>query len=68
VTIKFDERLTKWAETANPFYGGVNADLLSMLPFAVLAGLLYLVGREALLSNKPSSGLVLPGHGDLGER
>jgi putative OPT family oligopeptide transporter len=36
----------KWAETHNPFFEGPSADLLSMIPFAALCLLLYLVGRE----------------------
>ncbi len=36
----------------NPLYNGANADLLSMLPFLVLAALLYFVGREALLASR----------------
>ena len=46
---KTDGALQHWAETANPFYGGPHADLLSVLPFAVLTLLLLLVGREKLL-------------------
>jgi putative OPT family oligopeptide transporter len=46
---KTDASLQQWAETSNPFYGGPNADLLSVLPFAVLTVLLLLVGREKLL-------------------
>jgi len=36
----------KWAEEHNPFFEGSRADLLSMIPFAALCVLLYLVGRE----------------------
>jgi putative OPT family oligopeptide transporter len=36
----------KWAETHNPFFEGPSSDLLSMIPFAALCVLLYLVGRE----------------------
>ena len=52
VTTKFDMRLTKWAEAANPFFAGVNADWLALIPFVLLAGFLFLVGREMLLANK----------------
>ena len=44
-----DGALQHWAETSNPFYGGPNANLLSVLPFVALALLLLLVGREKLL-------------------
>jgi putative OPT family oligopeptide transporter len=47
-----DTRISKWAESANPFFAGPNADWLAMLPFVALAVFLYLVGRELLLSNK----------------
>ena len=46
---KTDGALQRWAETSNPFYGGPNANLLSVLPFVALALLLLLVGREKLL-------------------
>jgi putative OPT family oligopeptide transporter len=36
----------------NPFFSGVNADLLSVLPFLVLIIVLYLTGRELILRNK----------------
>ncbi len=42
----FDERLTSWASAVNPFFAGASADLLSMLPYAVLMVLLYVVARE----------------------
>jgi uncharacterized oligopeptide transporter (OPT) family protein len=49
---KMDTAITKWAEAANPFFAGANADWLALLPFVVLVGFLYLVGRELLLANK----------------
>ena len=36
----------------NPFVSGGSADLLSCLPFVLLMGALYLVGREKLLAAK----------------
>ena len=47
----FNAKVASWSE-GNPLYNGDNADLLSMLPFIVLAVLLYLVGREALLASR----------------
>ncbi len=44
-----DARLTTWSEANNPFFLGPNADSLSLLPFLLLTGVLYLVGREKLL-------------------
>ncbi|MET0593123.1 MAG: OPT/YSL family transporter, partial [Polyangiaceae bacterium] len=38
-------KIDAWSTANNPFYGGANADLLSMLPFAALCTLLYFVGR-----------------------
>ena len=37
---------------ANPFVSGERADLLSLLPFAVLIALLYLTGRDVLLARR----------------
>lgn len=45
----------KWAETGNPFFDGPNADWLGMIPFWVLALILYYVGRELLLTGKKAS-------------
>jgi putative OPT family oligopeptide transporter len=46
VLTDFDARLTAWATRANPFFAGASADALALLPFAALALVLYLVGRE----------------------
>jgi len=47
-----------WAKHFNPFvdagYGGYS-DILGLLPFVVLAVVLYFVGRERLLKGKSSS-------------
>jgi putative OPT family oligopeptide transporter len=50
----FNKSVSDWATASNPLFGGPNADLLSMIPFAILMLLLYLVGREVILSNTPS--------------
>ena len=47
----FNEKLDAMAVN-NPFVNGPNADLLSCIPFVILMGLLYLVGRERLLAPK----------------
>ncbi len=49
------ESFKKWAETGNPFFDGPNADWLGMIPFWVLALILYYVGRELLLTGKKAS-------------
>jgi hypothetical protein len=57
MAIPWKERLDafeKWAEAHNPFFDGPRADLLSMLPFAALCVLLYLVGREVWFRPKRS--------------
>ena len=41
--------LDKWSKGHNPFY---SSDLLSLIPFVVLVTLLYLAGREVILSGK----------------
>ncbi len=43
---------TKWSEANNPFFAGSNSDWLAMIPFWILAIVLYYVGRELLLSGK----------------
>jgi uncharacterized oligopeptide transporter (OPT) family protein len=42
----------KWASVSNPFFNGPNADWLGMIPFWILALILYYVGRELLLTGK----------------
>ena len=51
----FSERVTTWSTRHNPFFAGPHADLLSMMLFALLIVLLYLVGREAVLRPRGSS-------------
>lgn len=46
----FDAAVAKWSTAHNPFFEGSNADLLSLAPFAVLVGFLYLVAREKVLA------------------
>ena len=45
--------LTTWSTAHNPFFNGLHADALALIPFAVLMGFLYLVAREKLLAPKP---------------
>jgi putative OPT family oligopeptide transporter len=40
-------RIDTWASAHNPFYAGDYADVLSLLPFAGLTVLLFVVGRPA---------------------
>jgi uncharacterized oligopeptide transporter (OPT) family protein len=48
---RIDTAIANWAK-ANPFYAGANADVLALLPFVAIAGLLYLVGRGVLMNGK----------------
>ncbi|MDX6443202.1 MAG: hypothetical protein QOH71_276 [Blastocatellia bacterium] len=45
----FNKAIEDWSTLKNPFFGGGNADMLSVIPFLVLMLLLYLVGREVIL-------------------
>jgi putative OPT family oligopeptide transporter len=42
----FDKKLGDWATANNPFFEGVNANGLSMLPYALIVIALYWMGRE----------------------
>ncbi|MBA3272558.1 MAG: OPT/YSL family transporter [Chthoniobacterales bacterium] len=53
--VGFSAGVENWSAGRNPFYGGASADLLSMVPFAVLCALLYLVGRDLLLASRRSA-------------
>jgi uncharacterized oligopeptide transporter (OPT) family protein len=48
-----DARITKWAEASNPFFAGPNADWLALIPFAALAAVLYITGRQLSGGRKP---------------
>ena len=50
-----NEQITNWAEKYNPFFAGPSSDWLALIPFVLLTGFLYLVGREVFLSNRPKS-------------
>jgi putative OPT family oligopeptide transporter len=49
VLTDFDAAAARWAETYNPFFAGDSANVLSMLPYAVIVGLLFWVAREKLV-------------------
>jgi putative OPT family oligopeptide transporter len=46
------DSITQWSAAHNPFFGGPRADLLSLIPFAILSGVLLLVGREVIFKPK----------------
>jgi len=52
VLTDFNQKITDLMTAKNPFFNGPSADLLSVLPFALLTLLLYLAGREAILANR----------------
>jgi OPT oligopeptide transporter protein len=55
VTADFSDRITRWSTANNPMFEGGHSDLLSMIPFAVLTLLLYLVSREVILAPRRSN-------------
>ena len=52
VLTDFDNSIGKWAAANNPFFAGANADLLALIPFAVITLVLWLVGREKLMAGR----------------
>ena len=48
----FNRGIEEWATDHNGFFNGPNADLLSLIPFAILTILLYLAGREVILAGR----------------
>jgi uncharacterized oligopeptide transporter (OPT) family protein len=52
VTTNLDSKINTWASDHNPFFAGPNADWLALIPFVVLAGFLYLTGRQMRLTQK----------------
>jgi putative OPT family oligopeptide transporter len=46
----FNERVEHWAGTSNPFFKGQYEDLLPLIPFLIITILLYLAGRELILT------------------
>ena len=51
VLTDFDKAITDWSTASNPFFEGGNADFLSLLPYALIIGMLYWTGREAGKAN-----------------
>jgi putative OPT family oligopeptide transporter len=45
----------EWAKVSNPFFEGAASDVLALLPFLVLAVILYAVGREILLAGRKNN-------------
>lgn len=55
VTVETNRRIEEWAVSSNPFYSGSQADLLSLLPFALIAIILWLAGREKIFRSAPGA-------------
>jgi putative OPT family oligopeptide transporter len=49
---ELDAALAKWSTASNPFFDGPWSDALSMIPFAVLAVVLYRAGRAAPVTSR----------------
>jgi hypothetical protein len=47
----FNQAIGRFAES-NPFHAGPMADVLSLIPFAILITLLYMTGREKILAHR----------------
>lgn len=52
VLTDFNEAVTTFMDRVNPFFSGPSADALSLIPFAALAVVLYLTGRERILAGR----------------
>jgi hypothetical protein len=48
-------QIEEWSTIHNPFFRGPYADLLSLIPFAVLVVVLLLVGRGSLMAPKQAN-------------
>ena len=51
----FQKGMDEWATASNPFYESAMSDFLGILPFLVLATILYFVGREWWLAGKKAN-------------
>lgn len=47
-----NRKIEEWAGAHNPFFVGDNSNWLSLIPFVVLIVLLYLTGREKILTSR----------------
>jgi uncharacterized oligopeptide transporter (OPT) family protein len=47
----FNQTVERWSHS-NPFHTGAAANILSLIPFAILVVLLYLTGREKILAHR----------------
>jgi len=50
----FNESIEHWAGSKNPFYQGPYENILPLIPFVIITVLLYLAGRELILTGRSS--------------
>ena len=63
LNIPLKERLDgfeHWANANNPVFNGPWSDVLALIPFIIITALLYIVGREWLLSGRARPGATPP--------
>lgn len=48
----FDKKIGDWAAANNPFFEGISANALSLIPFGLIAIVLYAIGREKIKTGK----------------
>jgi hypothetical protein len=56
VLTNINRSIEEWSAAYNPFFRGVQSDLLSLIPFIILVVLLYFVGKGSLLAPKKAAG------------
>jgi putative OPT family oligopeptide transporter len=54
-----DAALNDWSEAHNPLFHGPWSDLLSLIPFLIICGVLYWVGRDRSRAKRRADGDVL---------
>ncbi|MGZ8811290.1 MAG: OPT family oligopeptide transporter [Thermoanaerobaculia bacterium] len=54
---KFNETIDNWSK-GNIFFSGGGADLLALIPFAILIILLYMTGREMILAHRDPAKVI----------
>jgi putative OPT family oligopeptide transporter len=52
VTSELQAKIDAWSTAHNPFFGGAAANVLSLVPFALLTLLLWATGRELVFARK----------------
>ncbi len=55
VMAPIDQALQHWAEASNPFFAGPWSDLLALLPFAAITGLLVFTGLSKRRGARPAA-------------